>query len=228
MKTNPSSDKGENGGFCILLREVLTGLQLIDTLLGDPEFKRRLLAICRGLTRDIADADELFDDVCVKVWKKFKISFKPDYTHDYGNFFAWLRQVARRTFLDEKRRPKIQLGDERVEDLSVKDQRINIEEQFLHSERVEELERCINAMPERERLAVTHYLGGLTSRENAELLIKAGFLCTHVTALKWVRDGFKRFFPNAEGLPIEDPERKAAKLARAGADKEISSKKKKA
>src|SRR6267142_1028391 len=108
--------KGDDSGFLKLLREVRERQQPVDVLLENREFQTQLGVICRSLTPTSTDADELFGDVCIKVWHSVP-RFKPDYTHDYGNFFAWLRIVARRLVLANLRKP-LEFSDVRMEDLA--------------------------------------------------------------------------------------------------------------
>lgn len=219
---NTNSDKGENGGFCTLLREVQGDHKPIDALFEDPIFRIKFRLIVAAHRQKPEDAEELANDIRYKVWHSLP-RFEPDYTYDYGNFFAWLRRMTRNRFLDTLPNDDAEFSD--PEDLlQIADSKIDVEAGVLYYERVEELERCINTLPERDKLAATHYvLEGLSSRETADRLTEAGFPCTHVSALKWVRDGLKPFFPNAEAFSIEDLERKAAKLARARVDEEASS-----
>lgn len=220
---NENSDKGENGGFCTLLREVQGGRKPIDALFEDPIFRSKFRPIIAAHRQKPEDAEELANNIRYKVWHSLP-RFEPDYTHEYGKFFAWLRTVTRNSFLDTLLNDDAEFIDDRAEDLPIPDPKIDLEARVLYNERVDELERCTNTLPERERMAVTHYvLEGLSSRETTDRLIKAGFPCTHVTVLKWVRDGLKPFFPNAEAFSIEDLERKATKLARARTGEEASS-----
>ena len=214
MKQFQEFKKGKHGDFCRLLREVQAGRESCDALLVDPLFKERLRLMISAHRQKPEDAEEMANDIRTKVWR-YLPGFEPDYTCDYGNFFAWLRTIIRNTFLDTLSKSEVEYDKERAEDLDSKDPRIDIEGQLLYKERVKELESCISALPERERLATTwHILEGLPSRITAERLTQKGYPCTHVTVLKWVRDGLKPFFPNAEGFSVDEVQRKASKHAR--------------
>lgn len=213
MQTILDPRKGERGSFCELLRKVQDGREPIDALFNNQTFRERLHVIISAHRQKPEDAEELANDVRVKVWRYIN-GFTPDYTCDYGRFFGWLRSIARNSFLDTLK-DDLQYGNERPEDLNSKDPSIDIEGQLLYKERLQELESCINALPEKERLATTyHVLRGLPSRITAELLTKAGFECTHVTVLKWVRDGLKTYFPNAKGFSLVKVQRRASKSTR--------------
>lgn len=222
MRNTLATDKGENGHFCSLLRNVQNGCEPIDALFREPIFQERLRLMISAHRLRPEDSEELANDVRLKVWR-YLSGFKPDYAYDYGNLFAWVRQIIRNSFLDGLK-DDVQYSDERPEDLNSADLRVNLEEELLYRERVKELESCIENLPERERLATTcHVLQGLPSRITAEILRRAGYPCTHVTVLKWVRDGLKLYFPEATGFSIEEVSRKAGRSKRAGAIKESSS-----
>jgi RNA polymerase sigma factor (sigma-70 family) len=213
-----NTDKGEDGEFCTLLRRIAEGYEPFDALFENSVFKERLRVMISAHRQKPEDAEELANDVRLKVWRSFS-GFTPNYAHDYGNFFAWLRKVIRTSFFDTLKK-HVEYGDERPEDLNSVDRTVDIERELLYRERLEELKSCINALPERERLATTcHVLEGLPSRITADILTKAGYPCTHVTVLKWVRDGLKPYFPDAEGFSIEEVARKAGKYS----DKQSSS-----
>jgi len=222
MRDTLATDKGENGGFCSLLRSVQKGCEPIDALFREPIFRERLRLMLSAHRLRPEDAEELANDVRVKIWR-YLGRFEPDYAFDYGNFFAWTRQIVRNSFLDTLK-DDVQYSDERPEDLDSADRTFDLEEELLHRERVRELESCINDLPERERLATTcHVLQGLPSRITAEILTRAGFPCTHVTVLKWVRDGLKPYFPEATGFSIEEVTRKTGRSKRVVTNKQLSS-----
>lgn len=224
MRNTSATDKGENGPFSSLLRNVQNGCEPIDALFREPIFQERLrlmISVHRQSLRP-EDSEELANEVRFKVWR-YLSGFKPDYAYDYGKFFAWVRQIVRNSFLD-RLKDDVQYSDERPEDLNSVDLRVNLEEELLHRERVRELESCIENLPERERLATTcHVLQGLPSRITAEILTRAGYPCTHVTVLKWVRDGLKPYFPEAKGFSFEEVSRKAGRSKLAGATEQSSS-----
>lgn len=217
-----SADKGETGNFCTLLRKVQDGCEPIDALFREPIFQERMRLMISAHKLRPEVADELANDVRVKIWR-YLPGFKPDYGHDYGNIFAWIRSIIRTTFLDTLK-SDVQYSDERPEDLNAADPGIDLEAELLYRERVRELESCINALPERERLAATcHVLQGLPSRVTAEILTRAGYPCTNVTVLNWVRNGLRPYFPEAKGFSITEVSRKAGRATPVDTDQPSSS-----
>ncbi|HEY0725601.1 MAG TPA: sigma-70 family RNA polymerase sigma factor [Pyrinomonadaceae bacterium] len=214
-------DKGADGDFCNLLREIRSGFTSFDILFENPLFRRRLRVMIAAHQRKPADAEELENDIRLKVWRSFG-GFTPDYTKDYGNFFAWLRSIVRTSFLDTLKNGLV-YDDERPEDLSPAELKSNAERKFREAELRKELQECIDSLTERERIAVNCFLQGLTSREAADVLTAAGFPCSHVTALMWARDGVRAYFQK-RAVGTEEPiARKNYQVARKRKDEESSS-----
>ncbi|HEY6805857.1 MAG TPA: sigma-70 family RNA polymerase sigma factor [Pyrinomonadaceae bacterium] len=201
------SNKGPDGDFCKLLSDIRSGLKPIDDLFKDPLFERQLRIMIAAHQRTPADAEELANDVRVKVWRSFP-GFEGDYTKDYGNFFAWLRSIVRTSFLDTLKKGLV-YGGERPEDLTSGKLNSKADSEFRDATLEKEFQECISSLPKREGMAVTCFLQGMTSREAAEVLTAAGFECTHVTALNWVRDALRAYFPH----PKQDVARKISKVA---------------
>lgn len=218
-------DKGADGNFCSLLREIRSGLTPIDKLFENPLFRMRLRVSITVYQRKPEDADELANNIRLKVWRSFP-GFEPDYTKDYGNFFAWFRTIVRTSFLDTLRNSLV-YDSERPEDLSPAELKSNAEREFQETELRKELQECIDSLPERERIAVTCFLQGLTSREAADVLTEAGFRCTHVTALTWARDALRAYFVNNAVGTKQPIARKTNQVARKRKDEESSSSSKK-
>jgi RNA polymerase sigma factor (sigma-70 family) len=216
-------NKGADGDFCTILREIRSGFTPFDILFGNPLFRRRLRVMIAAHQRKPEDAEELKNDVRLKVWRSFG-GFKPDYTKDYGNFFAWLRSIVRTSFLDTLKNGLV-YGDERPEDLSPAELKSNAEREFKDAVLMKEFQEWIDSLPERERTAVNCFLQGMTSREAAEVLTAAGFPCSHVTALTWARDGVRGYFQNRAIGTKEPVARKTNQVARKRKDEESSSEK---
>jgi RNA polymerase sigma factor (sigma-70 family) len=214
--------KGEECEFCRLLREIKEGCKPVDALFEHPVFKYRGLKICCGLTHTREDADDLFQEVCIKVSRKILDKFVPDFTRDYGNLFAWFRTIAQRTFYDKLPKPGTWFADERVEDLhDLEDYGANTEFQFL----CDELERHINALPDKQRRATTRFLEGYSLREIQRELNNLGIKCSHVAVGNWVRDGLEPFFPDVKVLSFKNSarNRKAHARTRTRTDNKASS-----
>jgi RNA polymerase sigma factor (sigma-70 family) len=196
----------EDSDFQRLLHEVLDldGSKSVDALLEHPVFKRRGKIICQTLTRNQADAEDLFEEVCIRVWQNMLDKFTLHETYEYGGFFAWVRTIAQHKFLDDLDKVKAQFDDKRAEDLSIKDSRVDIEGELLRREREEEVKRTIESLPREQRLAAKLYiLKGRSSRRTAQVLNRLGIECSHVTIITWVRDGLKPLFPERESSVVK-------------------------
>lgn len=182
--------------FCNKLREVKDNSKQIDALLEDPEFQRKSSLICRGLTRNEASAEDLRQIVDLKVWRKVMEHFTPDYNKRYGNFFAWYRKLARRTFLSNLRKFDLLRDSDPVEEhFSIRDLRLNAEEELSRRERDAEIRDHLESLPREHRLAARLLLKGRSSRRIAEILNRLGIECCHATVLNWIRSDFKPLFP---------------------------------
>jgi RNA polymerase sigma factor (sigma-70 family) len=231
-----SNSSGKESDFCAFLREVLAGRKPIDELLVRPEFKRRLLGRCRAHAQNDADADELYNDVSLKLSQVLLTHFQPDFSKEFGGFFAWLRTVTRNSFLDRIRPAKLPLGSERPEELVAKaDPREDVERKALHNERVEKLVKCIERQPREIRLAAELYvLQGFSSAETVEKLARSGIVITPPTVRNWVRDALRPYFPEAiafsdtelarQNKPAKPPEPKAPKTVSRAPAKEVARK----
>lgn len=203
------TDKGEEGGFCQLLNDIKGGRKPIDAVFEDELFRIKFPLIISAHARRYEDRDELANEVRLRIWRSWE-TFTPNHDLEYGGFFAWVRKITRNRFLDILPE-KVEFTDERPEDQPLVDYSIDIHRWLLYEERVAILERCIAELgDEKERLACTSYvLNGLSSRETAEVLRKAGYACSHVTVLSLVKKALKPYFPQAEGFSIEEIEKKA-------------------
>jgi RNA polymerase sigma factor (sigma-70 family) len=195
-----SEDSNLNTGdseadFRRLLLDVKEDKASVAVLLDDPVFTRRLRVIVRALAQTAEAAEELANDVRLKVWRDLP-EFTPDYESVYGNFFRWLSSIARNTYLDTLRRRQVKLDEQPIDNLDIVDPQMDIESSFLFKEVMAEFEKTINALPERERLAIAYYLQGFSSREISEKMLGAGVSVSHVTILKWTRDALATFFHN--------------------------------
>ena len=182
--------------FCNTLREVKDNSKPINALLEDPESRRKRSLICRALTRNESSADDLRQMVDLKVWRKVMKCFTPDYDKPYGNFFAWYRQLARRTFLSNLRKFDLLRESDSVEEhLLIRDLRPNVEEELSRRSRDEEIWNRVKSLPREHRLAARLILKGRSSRRAAEVLNRLGIECCHATILNWIKKDFKPLFP---------------------------------
>jgi DNA-directed RNA polymerase specialized sigma24 family protein len=182
--------------FREILREVKDNRKPIDALLEHAESRRKRSLICRALTRNESSADDLRQMVDLKVWRKFMKCFTPDYDKRYGNFFAWYRMLARRTYLNQLRKfDLLRESDSVEENLSIRDLRLNVEEELSRRSRDEEIWNHVKSLPREHRLAARLILKGRSSRRAAEVLNRLGIECCHATVLNWIKKDFKPLFP---------------------------------
>lgn len=207
-----------------LLQDIKQKRVPTEVLLEDEIFKNRLRLITMAHARTPQDAEDLANDVRIKVWRNIQ-HFKPDYRRPYDGFFSWLRAVTRNTFIDTPgRRCIVELDERRVEDLDIADTHMDIEQSLLYKEVMAEFEKSINALPRRERLAVAYYLQGFTFRETSEKMRQAGFSSSHVTVHRWIRDGLSAFFPeSANSQNIRSKNVRLTKVRATRAKREIYS-----
>jgi RNA polymerase sigma-70 factor (ECF subfamily) len=133
-----------------------------------------LLAMLRRLCRNSHDADDVYQDTAVRVWRHF--ASRPR----LRNPKAWLMTIGYRAFVDhhERRRhhePCLDLADPRPDEAARK------AEQAEWSVR---LEAAIETLaPPVRQVIVLHYTGGLTLRQTAEAMgLSAGTIKSRLNA----------------------------------------------
>ncbi|HKO62484.1 MAG TPA: sigma-70 family RNA polymerase sigma factor [Pyrinomonadaceae bacterium] len=187
--------------FRQLLREVRANRLPTDALLEHAVFKNRLRLITMANARTAQDAEELANDVRLRVWKNLQ-QFKPDDKRAYDGFFSWVRGITRHAFFNSLRanlrRPE--LDDRPIEDIDIADPKTDIEFSVLYKEVLTEFEKSIHALPRTQRLAIAFYLQGHTFKEISEKMHEAGFRSSHATVRTWIKGGIKAFSPNATHL----------------------------
>jgi RNA polymerase sigma factor (sigma-70 family) len=189
-------DAGDDSNFVRLLRDVKKGDRSIPELLDDPKFTTRSRLIIEAHSRGPDDTRELTHELRDQVWRYFS-GFEPDCTYEDGKFFDWLRGLTRDIFC-ERLRNEDEDEYERWQDRASKNHSIYFEERRQLDASVSEFESCMSDLPEPERSACLCYIQmGLSAKETAELLTKAGYQCTQETVLQWISDGLKSFFPEA-------------------------------
>lgn len=207
--------------FCGLHREVKDGSKPFDELPEHPAYKKRVGTICQLLTRDQTEAEILYWEVCYKVWLKMD-SFIDNCTPGYCSLLAMARRMAKNRFLDNLHKNKAKFDNERPEDLSIADPRMNIECLLIESAREAEIKRTIEGLPREQRLAATLLvLKERSSRRAAKVMNRLGIECSHVTVLAWAREGLKPLFPERESSAIK-PVRKARARRRGRSGKRVT------
>lgn len=128
-----------------------------------------VMALLRRLCRHAQDADDVFQETAVRVWR-FRANQRP------VNARAWLMTVAYRAFLDHRGRQRhrsqeIQDGSG-VETDGAVDHRVRPPGDLVEqNETVQRMNAAILKLPESLReIVVLHYSGGLSLSETAEAM----------------------------------------------------------
>lgn len=125
----------------------------------------QLYAYIFAMVRNREDASDLFQSVCLVLWRNFE-SFVPN-----SSFFSWARQTAKlvvRNFLRHKRRLSNHVSEELLDTLAetIADTRDEGAESYLTA-----LRRCkVKLMAADQELLELHYVENLGSREIADRL----------------------------------------------------------
>jgi len=150
----------------ILVRDVLAGRKEAYEKLYD-RYAALIRAVCYDATRNLADAQDLAQDVFVRAYERLWQLRDPD------RFGRWLVAIARLRGL-EWRRQKLRNSDRPVEVGNVE----LVVDDPPDDSRIEQLREKILMLPERERLALhTFYLQG-KSADNARRIMglsRSGF-----------------------------------------------------
>ncbi len=109
------------------------------------------------------DADDIFQDACVVMWKKFD-SFTPG-----TSFVAWAKQICRHLVMDyrkrRRRRKVVGLDDKTVDLLALRYERV----QNQMDDRVEVLKQCVEKLSYRDHeLIEMAYQKGRAVKQIAE------------------------------------------------------------
>jgi RNA polymerase sigma factor (sigma-70 family) len=199
MNSRKTNFNAEESDFVQLLQKLLANEASSDALFEHPVFKSRLRLVTMANAQTTADAEDLATEVSLKVWKKLS-QFEPNYSEPYGNFFAWLRTLTRNAYIDSLRRKELEFDERRPEDLDITDTQSDIEASVLYKEVMAEFEMSINALPERERLAMALYLQGFSFREISEKMTQAGYSSSRVKVRKWIKDSLMAFWSGRENV----------------------------
>jgi RNA polymerase sigma factor (sigma-70 family) len=161
--------------------------ELVDVLLGHPEFQRRGRRICYKFDRE--HGDDLFQEFSVKVWKKIS-AYNPENTPNEKALFALLYVIAR-NLVNSKRRKKRVLLEAIPENAAIRDTSTDVDYDCL---RQEFLEFCKKTLPKYRRLVVVaRFTRGYSYRELQQILESFDIICTHVTIRGWIKKAANDF-----------------------------------
>ena len=139
------------------------------------KFRRPLISFMYRMTHNSAVAEELAQEVFLRIYRS-----RESYTAD-AKFTTWMYRIATNLSVNHARdtkhqRPEVMVSiDESDEDtglsIDVADKAMNVEERILRRERLAAIRRHVEALPERQRLAVfMHKYQNMDYREIAEVL----------------------------------------------------------
>lgn len=139
------------------------------------KFRRPLVSFMYRMTRNSAIAEELAQEVFLRVYRS-----RASYTAD-AKFTTWMYRIATNLSVNHARdtkheRPEVTVSiDESDEDtglsIDVPDKSMNVEESILRRERLAAIRRHVEALPERQRLAVfMHKYQNMDYRQIADVL----------------------------------------------------------
>ena len=124
------------------------------------DYKDKVFAYIRNHVNSIADAEDLCEDVFVKIFEKIDT-----YDENKSRLSTWIYSVTSNTVIDFYRTNHI--SSEIPEDLS--DERSSIEEDYLNQENLEALAGALRELPQEQMdIIVLRYYKGLTLQEVAE------------------------------------------------------------
>ncbi|MFG0254569.1 MAG: sigma-70 family RNA polymerase sigma factor [Rhodopirellula sp. JB053] len=126
--------------------------------------QRRIFGFVVSISPSWADADEIFQRVCLVLWKKW-----PSYEHE-DKFLAWALQIARLEvvkFMSQRSRRKEIYSDEALDLIQSRTCEMSAD----LSERMVALEKCVKKLPEEQRDLVRRcYSGTQKIKEIAEAI----------------------------------------------------------
>ena len=139
------------------------------------KYRRPLIGFMYRMTHNAATAEELAQEVFLRVYRS-----RTTYTAD-AKFSTWLYRIATNLAANHARdtrheRPEVQVSiDEPDEEsgttVDVADNRPNIEQDLVREERLKAIRKHIQALPERQRMAVImHKYQNMDYKQIAEVL----------------------------------------------------------
>jgi RNA polymerase sigma-70 factor (ECF subfamily) len=115
-----------------------------------------------SMRRDVAD--ELLQDVYVKIWERAR-----DFDPSRASPITWMATIARNRALDEARKTRPQSLDQMPEALEIKDPGMLASDRLEIVSEIERLNHCLEQLdPQRRDIVKLAYLDGLSREELSE------------------------------------------------------------
>jgi len=138
-------------------------------------YRRAMISFMFRMVHNAAIAEELSQEVFLRVYRS-----RANYSAD-AKFTTWLYRIATNLAVNHARDNKHERPEEKSSldetdeetglSMDVADSRLNIEQQILRKERLKAIRKHVEALPERQRLAVMmHKFQELDYRQIAEVL----------------------------------------------------------
>jgi RNA polymerase sigma-70 factor, ECF subfamily len=157
-----------------------------DTLFSEliARHQNELYAYIFAIVRNWVDADDLFQSLCLVLWRKFEL-FRPD-----SSFFFWARQIAQfevRKFLTRKRLSNY-ASDELLDEIAEAVTEVR-------DDKLAALEHCKEKLSSKGReLLELHYADDLGSRQIADQLQRSqASVCNSLNRIRqWLLECVQR------------------------------------
>jgi len=131
------------------------------------DYKEKIYRLSWTFVKDQTDREDLFQNILIKIWQNLD-SFK-----NQSSFGTWLYRISLNTILDytRKNNRKRQISNHnKIEDLQIKDESVDIEGNMIQLERLSILNKCIQELSMIEKSLITLYLEELKYSEIADIM----------------------------------------------------------
>ena len=124
----------------------------------------KLFGICIRICGDRQSAEDVLQDVYITIWKRAS-GFEPG----RASPISWLATIARNRAIDWRRSAGVRPSASVEEACDIADQAPSVVDAMLHDEADHQLQLCLDALDERQRVAIrSAFFQGLTYAELAE------------------------------------------------------------
>jgi RNA polymerase sigma-70 factor (ECF subfamily) len=138
-------------------------------------YRRAMISFMFRMVHNAAIAEDLSQEVFLRVYRS-RASYSAD-----AKFTTWLYRIATNLAVNHARdnkheRPEVKASIDAVDEetglsIDVADSRLNVEQDILRRERLQAIRKCVEALPERQRMAVMmHKYQEMDYRQIAEVL----------------------------------------------------------
>ncbi|WP_313912652.1 RNA polymerase sigma factor [Tahibacter sp.] len=141
----------------------------LERLLADYGAKLRALVATHGLARHGIDADDVEQEVRIRLWRAIERDRSAAFHASY------IQRVVASTVIDALRRAQVRATEPLPEESEdgfqpFPDRNLGPEERASGHQHVEKLRSCLNALPERRRLPISLHLQGFALQEIADIV----------------------------------------------------------